>query len=51
MSYIELSDRQLLDQARAAVREKNMDRTKPLFAEFAERSVTRVKAKVANDTA
>lgn len=51
MSNSELSDRQLLDQVRAAVREKNMERAKPLVAEFAARSVARVKAKVANDTA
>ena len=51
MSYVELSDRQLLDKVRAAAREKNMERAKPFLAEFCERSVAKVKAKVANDTA
>lgn len=51
MSNPELSDYQLLDEARAALREKDIERAKPLFAEFSERSVAKVKAKVANDPA
>ena len=51
MSNDELSDRQLLDAACAAVREKGLEQAKPLFAEYAARSVARVKAKVANDVA
>lgn len=51
MSNTELSDYQLLDKAKAALREKNGDRAKILFAEFSERSVARNKAKVANDFA
>jgi hypothetical protein len=49
MSNIDLSSRQLFDQAKAAVREKNMERAKPLFAELAARSLAEVRAKVAND--
>jgi hypothetical protein len=51
MSNTDLSDRQLLDAARAAFHAKDLERAKPLFAEFSERSVARVKAKVANDVA
>jgi hypothetical protein len=51
MSNTELSDRRLLDIAKAALREKDGERAKALFAEFSERSVARDKAKVANDTA
>jgi len=49
MSEADLSDRQLLLAVRAAVREKDLERAKPLFAEYAERIVARLKAKVAND--
>jgi len=49
VSEADLSDRQLLLAVRAAVREKDLERAKPLFAEYAERSVVRLKAKVAND--
>lgn len=51
MSNADLNDRQLLREAIAAFREKNIERARPLFAEFYERSVARVKAKVANDPA
>ena len=51
MSNPELSDYQLLGEAKAALREKDIERAKPLFAEFSERSVAKVKAKVANDPA
>lgn len=51
MSSADLSDFQLLREAFAAVRAKNIERAKPLFAEFAERRVAKVKAKVANDVA
>jgi hypothetical protein len=51
MSNTKLSDHQLLDKAKAALREKDGERAKLLFAEFSERSVASVKAKVANDPA
>jgi hypothetical protein len=51
MSNTELDDYQLLDQAKAAFRGKDMERAKPLLSEFSKRSVARVKAKVANDPA
>ena len=51
MSNADLSDRQLLSEALTAFREKNIERAKPLFAEFSERRVAKVKAKVANDLA
>ncbi|MDB5678076.1 hypothetical protein [Sphingomonas bacterium] len=49
MSNTELSDHQLLDVAKAALREKDSERAKLLFAEFSERSVARDKARVAKD--
>ena len=51
MNKPELSDYQLLGEAKAALREKDIKRAKPLFAKFFERSVAKVKAKVANDPA
>jgi hypothetical protein len=51
MSNVELSDHQLLDKAKAALREKDVEHAKLLFAEFFERSVARNEAKVANDPA
>ncbi|WEK02377.1 MAG: hypothetical protein P0Y59_12060 [Candidatus Sphingomonas phytovorans] len=51
MSNADLNDRQLLREAIAAFREKDIERARPLFAEFSERSVARVKARVANDPA
>ena len=41
----------LLDEAKAALREKDIERAKSLFAEFSERSTAKFKAKVANDPA
>ena len=49
MSNPELSDEQLLNEAKTAHREKDIERAKRLFAEFSERSLAKVKAKVAND--
>jgi hypothetical protein len=49
MSNAELSDRQLLRAALATFREKDIERAKPLFAEYLERSVISLKAKVASD--
>ena len=51
MSNAELSDHQLLDKAKAALRDKDGDRAEVLFAEFSDRSVARNKARVANDLA
>jgi hypothetical protein len=51
MSNADLNDRQLLREAITAYRKKNIERARPLFAEFSERSIARVKAKVANDPA
>jgi len=51
MSNADLSDPELFRAALAAFREKNIERARPLFAEYAERRVARVKAKVANDLA
>jgi hypothetical protein len=51
MSNTELSGHQLLDKAKTALREKDEERVKGLFAEYSERSVARDKAKVANDPA
>ena len=49
MSNIELSDHQLLDEAKAALCDKDGQRAKALFAELSGRSVARSRAKVAND--
>ena len=51
MSTPELSDNQLLAEAKVALREKNGKRAKVFFAEFSERSLARNKARVANDAA
>lgn len=51
MNSTELSDRELLDNAKAALREKGKERAKVLLAKFSKRSVARDKAKVANDPA
>ena len=51
MSNTEMSDHQLIDNAKAALREKDGKRAKVLFAELSERSVARNKAQVANDPA
>jgi len=51
MSNAELSDHQLLDKAKTALRVKDRNRAKVLFAEFSDRSVARNKARVANDPA
>lgn len=49
MSNRGLSDQRLLDEAKSALRQKDIDRAKPLLAEFSERSVASAKGKVAND--
>lgn len=49
MSSIDLSDRQLLREAFSALREKNVDHAKLLFARFSANRVAKVKALVAND--
>lgn len=49
MSDKESSDHQLLEIGKSALLEKDRERAKALFREFAERSVARDKAKVAND--
>lgn len=51
MSNTALSDHWLLNEAKAALREKDGERVKALFDKFSERSVARSKAKVANDPA
>ncbi|MEP9360067.1 hypothetical protein [Sphingomonas sp. KR3-1] len=51
MSNAELTDRQLLNEVRAAFRERARERAKPFLAEFSRRSLARDKAKVANDIA
>lgn len=51
MSNAELSDRQLLAEAKAAIREKDFEHAKPFLAEFSNRSLARDKAKAANDPA
>ena len=51
MSNAELSDHQLLDEAKTALRQKDGDRAKGLFTEHSKRSIARDKAKVANDSA
>jgi hypothetical protein len=51
MSSTELSDRQLLAEVKAAVREKRLDRAKLFFDELHTRGLARLKAKVANDIA
>lgn len=49
MSNPELSDNQLLDEAKAAVRQKDNERAKPFLAEYRKRRMAVLKAKVAND--
>ncbi len=50
MSDPESSDWQLLGEARAALREKDLERARPLFAEYSERRLARLMAKeIAND--
>jgi hypothetical protein len=51
MSKTELSDFELLDKAKAALRVKDTKCAEPLFAKFSERREARVKAKVENDPA
>lgn len=51
MSNTELSDHQLLDKVKTALREKDGERAKDLFAKYSGRSVARDKGKVANDPA
>jgi len=51
MSNTKLNDYQLLDEAKAALRGKDVERATPLFAEYSRRRVAAVKAKVANDPA
>jgi uncharacterized membrane protein len=43
------SDRDLLDQAKAALRARRLDRVASIFAELVGRSTARAKANVAND--
>mgnify|MGYP007060320506 CR=1 FL=1 len=43
------NDRHLLEQAKAALREKDQDRAAPILTEIAERGAANAKAKVAND--
>ena len=50
MSNSESSDWQLLGEARVALREKDLERARPLFAEYSERRLARLMAKeIAND--
>ena len=49
MSDSDLSDHQLFEQARAAIRAKDTERAQDLLTEISERSVVRDKARVAND--
>lgn len=42
-------DRDLLEQAKAALRDKDQDRAAPILSEVAKRGATNAKAKVAND--
>lgn len=51
MNYAELTDRQLLNEAKTAFREHGRKSAKPFLAEFSRRSRARDKAKVANDIA
>lgn len=51
MSNTKLDDYQLLDEAKAALGGKDVERATPLFAEYFRRRVAAVKAKVANDPA
>jgi hypothetical protein len=51
MSNTALSDHRLINEAKAALREKDGERAKAFFDKFSERSVARSKAKVANDPA
>jgi hypothetical protein len=46
-----LNDFKLLDEAKTALRDKDIKPAEPLFADFSERRAERVKAKVANDPA
>lgn len=45
------SDRRLLEEAKAALREKDHDRAAPILTEVAERGAANAQAKVANDAA
>nr|WP_165388517.1 hypothetical protein [Sphingomonas populi] len=49
MSYPELSDEQLLEKATVAIRKKDKKGSQPFLAEYGKRSLSKVKAKVAND--
>lgn len=51
MSNAELTDHQLLNEAKAAFRERGRECAKPFLAEYSRRSLARDKAKVANDIA
>lgn len=42
-------DQDLLEQAKAALRDKDQDRAAPILAEIANRGAANAKAKVAND--
>jgi len=42
-------DQDLLEQAKAALRDKDPDRAAPILAEIAKRGAANAKAKVAND--
>ncbi len=42
-------DQGLLEQAKAALRDKSQDQVAPILGELAKRSAANVKAKVAND--
>lgn len=42
-------DRDLLERAKAALRDKDQDRAAPILGELAKRGATNAKAKVAND--
>lgn len=51
MSIAELTDQQLLNEAKAAYRDGGKELAKPFLVEFSRRSVARDKAKAANDPA
>lgn len=51
MSNTMLSDHQLFDEAKAALREKHRGRAKAIFTAFFERRAARNKAGAANDPA
>lgn len=51
MSHPDYTDAELLNEIKVAQRDKDIERAKSLMMVFSERSLARVKAKVANDVA